>query len=173
MNVPEPVAEELAAFWTRAKTRSKLAEVPGVLAYTDVVSVEPPSFALGDGTRALADELARLVLDGTKCATSSYAPLYDHAEESYPRVGDLSILLDGNAHPVALLRNRQVEIVPFNEISESIVEAEGEGDVSQWRAKHAHIFATESAEICVEFDESAPVVVEYFDVMYRVDMDVA
>ncbi|SDU78843.1 ASCH domain-containing protein [Arcanobacterium phocae] len=173
MFVPEPQAAELSAFWTRAKTRSKLAEVPGVMGMTDVVAVEPPAFAFGDGTRELASQLAHLVVSGVKTATSSYAPVYDVNDEAYPRVGDLAILLDGDAHPVALLRNRKVEIIPFNEISDDIAQAEGEGPLTQWLAEHTRIFTTDAHDLGLEFNENASVIVEYFDVMYRADTDIA
>ncbi|QRV02036.1 ASCH domain-containing protein [Arcanobacterium phocisimile] len=173
MYVEEPSPEDLTAFWTRAKVRSKLAEVPGVMGVTDVVSMEPPAFSLGDGTRSCASKLALLAVHGDKTATSSYAPAYDAANEQYPQVGDLAILLDGDANPVALIRNRQVDLIPFNEISEDVAQAEGEGDLEHWREEHTRVFTEDAHAAGIEFDETANVVVEYFDVMYRVDTDIA
>ncbi|USR79282.1 ASCH domain-containing protein [Arcanobacterium pinnipediorum] len=173
MYISEPQPEELSAFWTRAKVRSKLAEVPGVMGVTDVVSVEPPAFTLGDGTRSCASKLALLVVRGQKSATSSYAPAYDSAGLAYPKVGDLGILLDGDAKPVALIRNREVVLIPFDEVTSEVAQAEGEGDLEKWREAHERVFTEDAHAVGIDFDRSANVVVEYFDVMYRVDTDIA
>ncbi|QJC22479.1 ASCH domain-containing protein [Arcanobacterium buesumense] len=173
MFVPQPREEELTAFWTRAKTRSKLAEVPGVMGMTDTIAVEPPAFAFGDGTRELASELANLVVSGNKTVTTSYAPAYDATNEAYPRTGDLAILLDGEARPVALLRNRKVEVVPFNEINDEIAKAEGEGSLEQWIAEHTRVFTSDASALGLEFSQTANIIVEHFDVMYRVDTDLS
>lgn len=168
--VPEPRPEELATFWTRAKTRAKLAVAPGYMAQNEDTFLEPPAFALGDGTVALADSLARLVLDGVKTATSSYLPAYEAEGIEPPHKGDLSILLDGEAHPVALLRNREVRVLPFAEVDEAIAAAEG-SDLNSWRDAHREIFTADMRASGGEFSESGAVVVEVFDVLYRAGDD--
>lgn len=52
-----------------------------------------------DSFKFCGDELARLVLNGIKSATSSVKLGYDLENESLPQVGDLSVILydDGSA----------------------------------------------------------------------------
>lgn len=167
---PDPRPEELEAFWTRAKTRGKLSVAPGYMAQDEDTFLEPPAFALGDGTSQLADTLAQLVLAGEKSATSSYLPSYEAEGVEPPQVGDLAILLDGQAHPVALIRNREVRVLPFSDVGEELATLEG-SDLESWREAHRTIFESEARENGTEFGEGESVVVEIFDVLYRSDRD--
>ena len=55
-----------------------------------------------------------------------------------PRVGDLSIVVDGAGDPRALLRTTEVEVVPFDQVTaeHAAAEAEGDGTLESWRAQH-------------------------------------
>nr|WP_245862690.1 ASCH domain-containing protein [Sanguibacter antarcticus] len=90
----------------------------------------------------MADELLALVLAETKTATSSALSDYDAEDVSLPEAGDLSIILDGEGHPAALIRTTEVEIVPFEAVTEDFAAAEGEGDRSleSWRDGHTSYF---------------------------------
>ena len=65
---------------------------------TDVVA--PPAWSFGDSPR-LADELLALVLEGRKTGTSTSLAELEDAGEPVPRVGELSIVLDGAGEPQA------------------------------------------------------------------------
>ena len=94
----------LEAFWNRARTRAKVYPLESVLGVDDMSAFRPPTFS-----GANAQEFCDGVLAGeiTEIRTSR-ADFPEDAPE--PRVGELSILLDGDDVPQALLRTRQVEI---------------------------------------------------------------
>ncbi len=161
----EPVEGDLESFWTRAKTRAKLYPIEAVGGQTDLVSLRPGAFAFGT-TRKEANDLAALVLAGTKTATTSYATGYDREGEELPTPDDLWIMCDGEGRPRALLRNTRVERVPFSDVDDEIAKAEGEGDLEKWRSDHLASFTAEADELGYDFTESGDVVVEYFRVLY-------
>lgn len=88
-------------------------------------------------TQKDADELASLVDKGIKTATTSAYELYSK-DEAVPKVGEWSIILDGNQQPVCVIRECCVEIIPYNLISKEHAYHEGEGDRSyeHWRRVH-------------------------------------
>lgn len=94
------------------------------------------AWAFGD-SKEIADELAKLVVDGFKTATASNYTLYDY-NEPLPYVGLHNIILDGDGQAVAILENVSVEIVPFDEVTEEHAFLEGEGDrtLRYWRDTH-------------------------------------
>jgi uncharacterized protein YhfF len=125
------------------------------------------AFAFGDGA-AMADELAALVLQGTKRATASALWAYEAEGEALPRPGDLSIVADGSGTPRCVIETLAVEVVPFREVTEAFAHAEGEGDrsLAYWRRVHRAFFTRELAAAGQAFDASMPVVCERFEVRY-------
>jgi len=67
-------------------------------------------------TKELANELAGLVLDGTKTATS--ALIWENETEDKPMVlpGVYSIVTDWDGHPVCIIETTEVRIKPFKEV---------------------------------------------------------
>ncbi len=126
----------------------------------------PEAWAFGDHA-ALADELLALVLAGTKTATA--ASMWDVQADGdpVPRVGDLSILLDGAGAPRALIRTTQVRVVPFLEVDAEHARLEGEGDLTlqHWREGHEAFFRRTSSDPRV-FDATMPIVCERFTVVH-------
>ncbi|MDP9806210.1 uncharacterized protein YhfF [Trueperella bonasi] len=161
----EPVDGDLESFWVRAITRAKLNPIEAVGGQTNVVSLRPGAFAFGD-SRTEADDLAELVLAGTKTATTSYGPAYELECEEWPAVDDLWIMCDGEGRPRALLCNTRVEVVPFSQVDAQVAHAEGEADLERWRAEHRELFAAQAQMLDRDFDPEADVVVEYFKVLY-------
>ncbi|WP_024964804.1 ASCH domain-containing protein, partial [Trueperella pyogenes] len=68
--------------------------------------------------------------------------------------------------PRALLRNTAVVVNPFGEIGADIANAEGEGDLTAWRADHEAFFTSEGSELGYTFDPAGDVVTEFFTVLY-------
>lgn len=116
----------------------------------------------------VADQLAELVLRGTKRATA--ALLWAHeAEGSHPpAVGTYSIVTDFAGTPLAVIESVEVSILPFEEVSEAFAFREGEGDrsLAYWRDVHWRYFARECAAIGREPDPRMPVVCESFVVCW-------
>ncbi|HWV27330.1 MAG TPA: ASCH domain-containing protein [Aeromicrobium sp.] len=160
--VPPSDADEIEQFWELARNRLRTNPVPGYFPPSSLDALAPPAWAFG-ATVDHADELLRLVLDGTKTATASALWDYEVDDEPVPGVGDLSIILDGRGHPRALLEIIDVRIVPFGDVDADHAFAEGEGDrsLSHWRDVHRHFFTTFAAHDR-GFDEQMPVVTERF-----------
>ena len=91
-----------------------------------------PAMSIGD-TPDVADEGAALIVAGTKTATSS--PFWDYPDGRIPFVGALSVLLDGRRRPVGIVETVSVEAVRFNDVSEAMASAYGEGErtLAWWR----------------------------------------
>lgn len=125
------------------------------------------AWAFGD-SKEDADELATLVLEETKTATSSSYSLYGN-NEPLPYVGLHNIILDGTGKAVAIIETTSVEIVPFDEVTEGHAYLEGEGDrsLSHWRAVHKAFFTRELSEKNQDFDHKMLVVCEGFKLIFR------
>ncbi|WP_460705003.1 ASCH domain-containing protein [Myceligenerans halotolerans] len=162
----EEVAVAVQSFWEAVRPYAGMAKtgvVTGVLASE---TVAPPAWSFGDQPE-LANELLDLVLEGAKTATSSLAWEFEDSGEPLPQVGELSILLDGERQPQALIRTTIVETVPFDEVDDDVADAEGEGDrtLEHWRAEHEKYFRRNLPE-GREFAGDTPVVVERFELLY-------
>ncbi|GMA25325.1 hypothetical protein GCM10025864_30840 [Luteimicrobium album] len=157
-------AEAVLAYWERARLRARVGQLDVVTGKTVASAVPPPAWSFGDSPR-LADELLALVLAGRKTATSSSLPEYEAGGEPLPRVGELSILLDGAGRPRALIRTTHVETVPFAQVTADFAAAEGEGDRSlqSWQEEHRRSFRR--ALGTERFDDATPVVCERFELL--------
>ena len=159
-------ADEIDSFWSVARHQTRTNPVPGYLGTFSGEALAPPAWAFG-ATPEQADRLIALVLDGVKTATAGARWDYEHEDERLPRVGDLSILLDGSDHPRALVEVTRVDVVAFDEVDAEHAHLEGEGDRSleHWRAEHEEFF-TENATHDRGFSPTMPVVLARFRVLY-------
>lgn len=157
--------DEIGAFWTDAKIVAGLNPASAYGGPIPADTVPPPAWSFGVDA-AQADRLLALVLDGTKTATSS--ALWDYEEENapLPEAGDLSIVLDADDHPRALIRTTSVRVVPFDEVDDVHAFHEGEGNrtLEYWRDAHRAFF-TENASHTKGFVDDMPVVLEEFVVL--------
>ncbi len=115
-----------------------------------------------------ADKLAALVLAGTKTATSSNYELYEFEKESIPYVGLYNVILNGKDEAVAVIETTDVEVIPFDEVTEEHAYLEGEGDRSleYWRNVHEAFFKEELEGTPLAFHDKIPVVCERFRLVY-------
>lgn len=120
------------------------------------------AWAFGD-SKEMADELAALVLDGTKTATASNYLAYEE-HEPLPYVGLHNIILDGEGRAVAIVETTSVEIVPFKEVTaeHAYLEGEGERSLEFWRDEHELFFKKELIEVNQDFHDQIPIVCEQF-----------
>lgn len=127
-------------------------------------SMTPDSFPFAGGGD-LGDRLLALVLSGKKRATASLPIEYTAVGESLPKAGDLTIILDSQGIPSAIIERTSVRVVAFEEVSPDFAAREGEGDgtLEFWREAHARYFSTvckrfggtiepTTAVLCQEFD---------------------
>jgi uncharacterized protein YhfF len=164
---PDDVHEaELQAFWEVARVRANLNRLSVYSGPTPLDILRPPDWSFGR-TPELADKLLSLVLDGSKTATASALADYAAEGEPVPQVGDLSIVTDGAGHPRALVVTTDVQVVPFDEVTEEHANAEGEGDrsLAHWRAVHEPFF-TEGRAGAAGVDPDMMVVCERFRVLH-------
>ena len=159
-------AEQIDVFWSAARHQTRTNPVPGYLGTYGGEALAPPAWSFG-ATPEQAEELVGLVLAGTKTATAGALWDYEHEHEPLPRVGDLTIILDGAEHPRALIEVTHVDVVPFDAVDAEHARLEGEGDLSleHWRRVHERFF-TDHATHDRGFSADMPVVVERFRVLY-------
>lgn len=113
-----------------------------------------------------ADWLAQLVVEGKKTATCSSYQLYKIENEPLPKVGDYSIVLNGENTPVAILEVESVEIYPLNEVPEDFALAEGEGTYIEWWDAHVNFFTEELKQYKLTFTPDMTAVCERFRKVY-------
>jgi uncharacterized protein YhfF len=116
-----------------------------------------------------ANELAELVLAGTKRATAGLVWAYEAEDEPLPQVGDYSVVTDWDGNARCIIRSTSVEIVPFDAVSAQFAATEGEGDGSldYWRRVHEVAFTRELSESGEAFHPEILVVCETFELAYR------
>ncbi len=112
----------------------------------------------------MADSLGRLVRDGPKRATASLLSSYHDDEEPLPRVGDLSVVLDGSGEAICVIRTVSVEVRAFGLVDEAFAWVEGEGDrsLAYWREEHIRFFESQGRPV----DDKTPVVLETFELLW-------
>ena len=140
---------------------------PFWLAYQRANGVKVEGFsasALGD-TRALADELAELVLAGIKRAHATLHRDFQKDLDPPPQIGDHLVVLDGSGQPRAIVRCTHVELRHFNEIDDAFAFDAGEGDLTLrwWLTAHRQDFAERAEREGFEVDERVELVLESFE----------
>jgi uncharacterized protein YhfF len=98
------------------------------------------TFAFGDSP-ALADELAALVLSGTKTTTCWAA-----VEGLKTEPGKLMVMVSGDGTPLAVIETLTLTQRRFHEVEADFAHDEGEGDLSltYWRDAHRRYFTRNS-----------------------------
>lgn len=116
-----------------------------------------------------ANELASLVLQGTKRATASLSLFYENDGDEMPLVGDLSIIINWEGVAQCIIKTTNIDLVPYKEVTEEFAATEGEGDKSlnYWRRCHWDYFSRELQEIGKTPDENMLVICEKFEVVYK------
>lgn len=122
----------------------------------------------GGGT--IGDELAELVLAGKKFGTASAYDDYvlENALDELPKVGDYSVILKDNKDAVCVIRDYEVYIRAFGDVSPFHAFSEGEGDLSldYWRKVHTEFFEPSLEAGGVNLTDESLVVCEKFCVEY-------
>lgn len=126
-------------------------------------------------SEAVANELAALVLQGTKRATASLVWGLEAANKAPPKPGDLTVITDWLGTALCVIETQSIQVTPFDEVSEAFAATEGEGDKSlaYWRKEHWAYFDRECKFIGKTPDLKMPVLCEVFSVVYIVAKNVA
>ena len=126
------------------------------------------AFHFDDNERS-ANELAQLVLAGTKRATAGLVWSFEGASVPLPKVDDLSVVTNWAKTPLCIIETERVDIVAYDEVSEEFAAREGEGDGSlqYWQQAHWAYFGRECQRIGCAPGPKMPVVCERFEVVFR------
>jgi uncharacterized protein YhfF len=142
-------------------------------AFTSTLSRDPSdrfyeAFHFDDNAPS-ADQLAALVLAGTKRATAALVWAFESESKPIPKPGDLSVVTLFSGEPVCVIATQSIQIVPFSEVDANFAATEGEGDgsLAYWQRTHKAFFGRECQRLGREFSLNAPVVCERFAVVYR------
>jgi uncharacterized protein YhfF len=125
------------------------------------------AFQFGAG-RVMADQLAHLVLDGIKTATSDLVWHIEARGKAQWHVGDEHIVLDGSWQPVCVIRTTALDVIRFKEVDEAFAHDYGEGDrtLTWWQEHIFAWYASQCREIGREPSEEMPLLCERFEVVF-------
>jgi uncharacterized protein YhfF len=125
------------------------------------------AFQFGAG-RSMADQVAHLVLDGIKTATSDLIWHMQWNQKPRWNVGDEHIVLNGSWQPVCVIRTTQLEEKRFCDVDAPFAHDYGEGDRTlEWWREHLYAwYANQCREMGVEPTEEMPLLCERFEVVF-------
>jgi len=88
-------------------------------------------------TEQQADDVVKLILNGTKTATCSNLD-----GEGIPLAGDVFVVVDGKNVPICAVELTTVEMKTYDQVDEAHAYAEGEGDrsLAYWRKELQSFF---------------------------------
>jgi len=121
------------------------------------------------GTDAVsADAILQKIMAGRKTASVSALPAYDLRGRRLPRVGDMSVILDGGGEPRCIIETTDVMAIPFSEVTAEIARREsGSATLAGWQADRAALFTADGQAAGYPFAPDMPVVIEDFRVVFR------
>jgi uncharacterized protein YhfF len=122
-----------------------------------------------DDNEPSCDELAALVLAGTKRATTGLLWVLEATGNPVPRAGDLNIVTSWSGAPLCVIETTAVDVVAFDEVGAEFAAREGEGDgsLAYWRRVHWDFLGRECTRIGRVPDPLMPCVCEQFRVVYH------
>ena len=117
------------------------------------------------GDRESGDTGARLVLSGTKTATSA---LPEEFTGALPEPGHYSVLTDGSGKPAAIFETTEVRIAPFNSVDANFARDYGEWDrtLATWRERNGAYYESMCGRLGLEWHEEREIVLERFRVVH-------
>jgi uncharacterized protein YhfF len=129
------------------------------------VQVEGFSATAFGHTRAVADELAQRVAEGSKRAHATLERDFEAEGDTLPRPGDHMVVLDGRGQPCAIVRTTHVERRYFNDIDAEFAFECGEGDrsLAYWLTAYRQEFAERAEAQGFQVGERAVLILEYFE----------
>lgn len=117
-----------------------------------------------------ADELAELVLKRRKFGTASAYDdyVFENAIDEIPKQGDYSVILNNNNDAVCIIRDYDVYIRAFGDVSSFHAYSEGEGDrtLEYWKEVHTRVFGPNLEKEGMPLTDESLIVCEKFTVEY-------
>ncbi|MDD3127124.1 MAG: ASCH domain-containing protein [Candidatus Izemoplasmatales bacterium] len=119
-----------------------------------------------------ANKLLKLVLEGTKKATSSCLKSYEIEESRIPKVGDYSIVTNWQGDPQCVIKTTKVSIMPYKNMTYEICKREGEDRcLKTWQRNHWEAFTKEGIELGFCFTKEMLIIFEDFIIDYIFSID--
>lgn len=129
-----------------------------------------PAYLVDDfaDTPEAATKVGKLVRDGIKTTSSALLWGLEHAGVPLPKVGDISVVVDGNDNPLCVIEMTEVEIRAFNTVDEQFAFEYGEGERSldYWLSDNWGFHSRGCREIGREPSETMPIVFQRFRLLY-------
>jgi uncharacterized protein YhfF len=129
-----------------------------------------PAYMVDDfaDTPEAATKVGNLVRDGIKTTSSSLLWGLEHLGVPLPKVGDISVVVDGNGNPLCVIELTEVEIRPFNTVDEQFAFEYGEGErtLAYWLNDNWDFHSRWCREIGREASEIMPIVFQRFRLLY-------
>ena len=129
-----------------------------------------PTYIVDDfaDTPEAATKVGKLVRDGIKTTTSSLLWGLEYLGEPLPKVGEISVVVDGNGDPLCISETTAVEIRPFNTVDEQFAFDYGEGErtLAYWLSDTWDFHSRWCREIEREPSETMPIVFQRFRLLY-------
>lgn len=113
--------------------------------------------------------IAELAFNGVKTATGCVLWTFEVDGTPIPKVGDYNIITDGADHPVCVVQDTEIAIVPFDEVDAAFAWDGGEEDrtLESWRKIYWDFIIFECKRIDREPSLKIPLVCERFRVVYK------
>jgi uncharacterized protein YhfF len=155
MDMPIPIPHP--QFWRRFLAATKLPDAADRYAGT---------VTLHDSMAAL-DSDVEMILSGSKTATSALLAEYHATRQAHPRLGGLSILVDEDGTPFAVIETIEVVVERFSEVDDAFARAHGAGQsLKSWRRHCRSAFAARARELGAPFGEETELVCQRFRLVY-------
>jgi uncharacterized protein YhfF len=144
-------------FWRRFRAKNPIADADA--RFYDTVH--------GDDSMAVPGDGVDMILSGDKTASSALLADYRASGRGLPRQFDLSILLDSEDRPVAVIETVEIVVERFAEIDDSFARAHGGGQsLKSWRRQCRAAFAPRARQLGTPFGEETELVCHRFRVVY-------
>ena len=129
-----------------------------------------PAYLVDDfaDTPEAATKVGKLVRDGIKTTSSSLVWGLEHEGVPFPKVGEISVVVDGNGNPLCVIEMTEVEIRPFNTVDERFAFEYGEGErtLVSWLSDNWDFNARWCRAIGREPSETMPLAFMRFRLLY-------
>ncbi len=115
-----------------------------------------------------ADALAELTRKGVKRGTAGLVKSYEAEKEPLPKIGEHHIITDWAGEAACVIRIKEIEVFPFNEVTQrhATIEGEGDGSLDYWVDGHRKFFQMDAESLGFTFEETDEVVFLIFDVVF-------
>lgn len=111
------------------------------------------------------DKLAKQVLSGEKIATSSLYDYYRMNLKEMSQVNDYASILDSHGNKICIVRIERIEIVQFQNITETFAIEEGDGNLQNWLKIHTEYYSEQLEKIGRKLMNDTELVCEWFKVI--------